>query len=197
MSVSRPLLSYRRTWPTSPWTSRPPASPSSTTGPSWWRSSSPGSATTRCSWTRGSTAWTNPELSWTTRCCRWEGDIFRCNRDHLKHHSVAVWRPFKQQMVLAGIHWNDGEAEELYNQVNNQPEFLESLKKHSFFHSFKKHFTLVFLLRDRVNFASLVTVILMSKMEYCTDILRFLKSWSWWEKTWGAFYVESLTNLDL
>jgi len=31
-----------------------------------------------------------------------------------------------------------------------------------------------FTIRDRVNFASLVTVILMSKMEYCTDILRTL-----------------------
>merc|ERR1719391_1226100 len=31
-----------------------------------------------------------------------------------------------------------------------------------------------FTIRDRVNFASLLTVILMSKMEYCTDILRSL-----------------------
>ena len=29
-----------------------------------------------------------------------------------------------------------------------------------------------FTIRDRVNFASLLTIILMSKMEYCTDILR-------------------------
>ena len=35
--------------------------------------------------------------------------------------------------------------------------------------------TLCFHVRDRVNFASLVTVILMSKMEYCTDILRLAR----------------------
>jgi len=33
-----------------------------------------------------------------------------------------------------------------------------------------------FSIRDRVNFASLLTIILMTKMEYCTDILRSLLS---------------------
>ena len=44
----------------------------------------------------------------------------------------------------------------------------------NFFFLFLK-LTLCFHVRDRVNFASLVTVILMSKMEYCTDILRLAR----------------------
>ena len=50
---------------------------------------------------------------------------------------------------------------------------LEYLKAHLLF-LFPK-LTLGFHVRDRVNFASLVTVILMSKMEYCTDILRLAR----------------------
>ena len=41
--------------------------------------------------------------------------------------------------------------------------FIETVEK-------QKSFTI----RDRVNFASLLTVILMTKMEYCTDILRWV-----------------------
>jgi len=53
--------------------------------------------------------------------------------------------------------------EQLINNKWFLLSFIETVEK-------QKSFTI----RDRVNFASLLTVILMTKMEYCTDILRSL-----------------------
>ena len=84
---------------------------------------------------------------------------FRCSLKAFSTTNGSCWHSSKR--------WRGKRA--LQSGFNNAPQFLSVLQTFQFLYTAGS-------LRDRVNFASLLTVILMSKMEYCTDILRFSQS---------------------